>query len=70
MGLAQLGRLSGLSMLNLSHCSSLMDECLAALAAAVPQLATLNLQVLFRVQKRAHRQCGQGLSGSAVKGRG
>lgn len=44
LGLAQLGRLCSLSMLNLSNCAGLSDACMAALAAALPQLATLNLQ--------------------------
>lgn len=44
LGIAQLGRLTSLACLNLSNCTGLRDECLAALAAALPQLATLNLQ--------------------------
>lgn len=44
MGIAQLGRLTSLACLNLSSCTGLRDECLAAVAAALPQLATLNLQ--------------------------
>lgn len=35
--------------LNLSNCTGLSDECLGVLAAAVPQLATLNLQGCSRL---------------------
>lgn len=49
LGLAQLGRLSALAMLNLSNCAGVTDECLAALAAAAPQLGTLNLQGCSRL---------------------